>query len=125
MDIGMSTATVNGIHLFFVAAEGPALGSEQDALDLLGETYGTQTDMLVVPASRFAPEFFDLSTKLAGHFFQKLQNYQMRLAILGDISEHLARSKALRDFVGETNRTGHHLFAADRAALDAGLDRAR
>ncbi|WIY53508.1 DUF4180 domain-containing protein [Devosia sp. YIM 151766] len=119
----MASERLGNLTLFFVAADGPAIGSEQDALDLLGETYGTETDMLVVPSSRFAPEFFDLSTRLAGHFFQKLQNYQMRLAILGDISEHVARSKALGDFVGETNRRGHHLFAADRAALEAGLSR--
>lgn len=117
----MRTETVNGLTLFFVAAQGPALCSEQDALDLLGETYGTEADMVVVPASRFAPDFFDLSTKLAGHFFQKLQNYQMRLAIVGDISGPMARSTALRDFVGETNRRAHHLFAADRAALDTAL----
>ncbi|ODT69550.1 MAG: hypothetical protein ABS75_16635 [Pelagibacterium sp. SCN 63-23] len=106
--------------LFFVAAQGPVLASEQDALDLIGETYGTQTDVLVVPAERFAPDFFDLSTRQAGLFFQKMQNYRMRLVILGDISGHVARSKALNDFVGETNRIGHHLFAADRTVL-AGL----
>lgn len=120
----MSTERINGLTLFFVAAEGSALCSEQDALDLLGQTYGTETDVIVVPASRFAPDFFDLSTKLAGHFIQKMQNYQMRLAILGDISAPMARSKALTDFVGETNRRGHHIFAADRDALVAALSRA-
>jgi hypothetical protein len=45
----------------------------------------------------------------------------MRLAIVGDISAHTANSKALRDFVGETNRIGHHLFAADLPALEAAL----
>lgn len=109
--------------LHFAAAEGPALASEQDALDLLGETYGTEASVIVVPASRFAPQFFDLSSTLAGHFFQKMQNYRMRLVILGDISDHLARSAALADFVRETNRTGHHLFAADRAQMEAGLGR--
>ncbi|MHA6298378.1 DUF4180 domain-containing protein [Devosia sp. CAU 1758] len=117
----MAVETINRINVFFVASEGAALSSEQDALDLLGETYGTETDMIVVPASRFAPEFFDLSTRMAGHFFQKLQNYKMRLVILGNVSQPLAASKALRDFVGETNRIGHHLFAADRTALDAAL----
>lgn len=117
----MSVQTTNGTRLYFVAAEGPALSSEQDALDLLGEIYGTETDMIVVPAGRFAPGFFDLSTKMAGHFFQKLQNYQMRLAILGDISAYTAASKALRDFVGETNRVGRHLFAPDRTGLEARL----
>lgn len=119
----MSTERINDLTLFFVAAEGPALCSEQDALDLLGEIYGTETDMIVVPVSRFAPEFFDLSTRLAGHFFQKLQNYHMRLVVLGDIAEHVARSKALHDFVGETNRRGHHLFAENRDALFAALSK--
>lgn len=114
----MAVESINGTNVFFVAAEGPALMSEQDALDLLGETYGTQTDLLAVPAGRFAPDFFDLSTRAAGHFFQKLQNYRMRLAIVGDISRHTASSKALQDFVRETNRTGHHLFASDRPALE-------
>jgi hypothetical protein len=109
------------IAIHFVAEQGPSLCSEQDALDLLGETYGLEVDMIAVPAERFAPGFFDLSTSQAGHFFQKLQNYRMRLAIVGDISAHTASSKALRDFVGETNRIGHHLFAADLPALEAAL----
>jgi hypothetical protein len=117
----MSTKTFNDTIVYFVAAEGPALASEQDALDLLGETYGTETALIAVPASRFVPSFFDLSSKEAGHFFQKLQNYQMRLAIVGDIAHHIQASKALRDFVGETNRIGHHLFVADEAALAEAL----
>lgn len=117
----MSIIRFNDIEVFFVPATGPSLCSEQDALDLLGETYGTEVAMIAVPASRFAPSFFDLSTREAGHFFQKLQNYRMRLAIVGDISARTEGSKALRDFVGETNRIGHHLFVADEAALGAAL----
>ena len=117
----MSMTAFNDISIHFVAAQGPTLSSEQDALDLLGETYGLEVDMIAVPATRFSPSFFDLSSKEAGHFFQKLQNYRMRLAIVGDISPHTANSKALRDFVGETNRIGHHLFVTDAAALAASL----
>jgi hypothetical protein len=117
----MMTAS-NDISIHFVAARGPALSSEQDALDLLGEIYGLEVDMIAVPVERFAPSFFDLSTRQAGHFFQKLQNYRMRLAVVGDISTHTVTSKALRDFVGETNRIGHHLFATDRAALEIALN---
>ncbi|SMQ59834.1 protein of unknown function [Devosia lucknowensis] len=117
----MSTRSFNDTTVFFVEGEGPALASEQDALDLIGATYGTGADMIAVSATRFAPGFFDLSTRQAGHFFQKLQNYQMRLAIIGDISAHMTASKALRDFVGETNRIGHHLFVTDEAALETAL----
>lgn len=119
----MSARVVNDTTVFFVSQEGEPLRSEQDALDLLGETYGTGTDLIAVPSNRFAPSFYDLSTREAGHFFQKLQNYQMRLAIVGDIGQHLAASKALRDFVGETNRKGHHLFVADETALATALAR--
>lgn len=119
----MSTENFTGFNLYFAVNDGPALATEQDALDLLGETYGKEIDVIVVPAHRFPPEFYDLSSRLAGHFFQKMQNYQARLVVLGDISVHTAASKALGDFVGETNRLGHHLFAIDRAELEDKLRR--
>jgi len=113
----MTVKVINGVNVHFASEEGPNLSSEQDALDLLGETYGTDAEMIAVPSRRFAPGFFDLSTKELGHFFQKLQNYRMRLAVIGDISDNLAASKALRDFVRETNQTGHHLFVDDASTL--------
>ncbi|MGK6317115.1 DUF4180 domain-containing protein [Neorhizobium sp. DT-125] len=119
----MSIENITGLNLYFAATDGSALATEQDALDLLGETYGKEVDVIVVPTSRFTPEFYDLSSRLAGHFFQKMQNYRMRLVILGDISVYTTASKALRDFVAETNRIGHHLFATDRAELENKLRR--
>jgi hypothetical protein len=113
----MRIESVNGISVGFVDAQGPVLSSEQDALDLMGETYGTDVTLIAVPVERLDPGFFDLSTRMAGHFIQKLQNYQLRLAVVGDLAAQLARSNALRDFVGETNRIGHHLFVADAPAL--------
>ena len=41
--------------------------------------------------------------------------------ILGDVSAAVAASTALRDFVYETNKAGHHLFVPDRAAMLAAL----
>jgi len=100
---------------------GPLLSSEADASDILGEAFAIEAFIIVLPVSRIDPAFFDLGTKLAGGFIQKLQNYHRRLFVLGDISDHLAASKALQDFVRETNRTGHHGFVPDRAALEAAL----
>jgi hypothetical protein len=116
-----SIEQVEGLKLFFAAGDGPPLASEQDALELLGETYGLDIDMIVVPVERFSAAFFDLSTTQAGQFFQKMQNYRIRLVVMGDISNHVRRSKALRDFMGETNRVGHHMFVADRAELLASV----
>jgi hypothetical protein len=119
----LDTAVINGLKVMFVDEAGPLLGSEEDALDLIGATYGLEIDAIAVPVARFEAEFFDLSTKKAGLFFQKLQNYRLRLVVLGALPEGALGSKALRDFVGETNRVVHHFFAADRASLEQGWGR--
>jgi hypothetical protein len=71
-----SIELIERLKLYFAAGEGSSLATEQDALDLLGETYGQEIDMIVVPVQRFPSSFFDLSTRQAGHFFQKMQNYR-------------------------------------------------
>ncbi|MBU1305548.1 MAG: DUF4180 domain-containing protein [Alphaproteobacteria bacterium] len=71
--------------------------------------------------SRLAPGFLDLSTRLAGEVFQKMEQYDRRLVIQGDIEADIAASKSLHDFVQETNRRGHHLFVPDRDSLLARL----
>ena len=117
----MPITTFNGLSLLELDATGPLLATEQDALDLIGETYGTDADIIVVPLARLDPQFFELRNGMAGAFIQKLQNYQKRLVVLGDIAAETAASKSLRDFVYETNRVGHHLFASDRATMLARL----
>ena len=92
--------------VYEVPAEGPLLGTEEDALDLVA----TGAETVIVPVSRLDPAFLDLRSGMLGAFFQKLQNYQQRLVIVGDISARLEESKALRDFVYETNRLGFHSF---------------
>lgn len=99
------------------------MATEQDALDLLDEAYGEEIDMIVVPVQRFPSLFFHLSTRQAGHFLKKMQNYRTRLAIIGDISGHVSRSKALNDFVGEISRIGYHMFVAGRISLSKRLSR--
>lgn len=120
----MSTMTsIAGIEALEVEPEGAPLGSEQDALDLIGETYGTGIGLLVVPVSRLHPDFLVLRTRMAGHFLQKLQNYGFRCAIVGDVTAAVAASTALRDFVTESNRIGQVLFAPSREELERLLAR--
>ena len=98
-------------------ADGPLIASEAASLDVIGALYGTGVDLVVFEVSQLAPDFFELSTGLAGAVLQKLQNYGLRVAILGDIGPHTAASTALADFVRETTRRGEVLFLADMAAL--------
>lgn len=113
----MDTYPINGISAVDVDPSGPLLSSEQDALDLIGETYGTGAELIVIPLERLDPEFFTLSNGRAGAFIQKLVNYQKRVAFLGDLSAKVTASKPLHDFVYESNKGRHVLFAADRDEL--------
>ena len=112
-----------GHKLWVAADEGPALGSYQSALDLIGDALGHQADAVVVPATRLDPGFLDLRTRMAGEFVQKVVNYQLRLAIVGDVQDAVVASDALRDYVREANRGRHVWFVADLDEVAARLGR--
>lgn len=103
--------------VFVVPSTGPLLATERDALDLIGETYGREVDVIAIPRSRLAPEVFELRTGLLGAFAQKLVNYQLRLAIIGDVSAEIAASQAFRDLVVECRRGTQIQFVADVSEL--------
>lgn len=48
---------------------------------------------------------------------QKFTNYQMRVAIIGDISTYTGKSAPLRDFIRGSNRRGQVRFLASDAEL--------
>lgn len=104
-----------------ISADGPAFAAPQDALDLIGEAWGSSASTIVVPATRFDPAFFDLRSGLLGEVTQKFVNYRIRLVVLGDVSGHVAKSDAFRDYVRETNAGDQVWFVADEAELAARL----
>lgn len=89
----------------------------QDALDLLMNFYYDDCNTIMLNEKNFAPEFFDLKTKLAGEILQKFSTYQCRLGIIGDFTKY--QSKSLQDFIYESNKVGRIIFAtSDEAALN-------
>jgi hypothetical protein len=109
-----------GVPVLVVDGNGAPIGSEQDALDLIGAAFG-QAEIVAIPAGRLDGRFFVLRTGLAGEIMQKFVNYRVRLAIVGDISAHLAGSVALQDLVRESNRGRQIWFVGDLDELDARL----
>jgi len=107
--------------VFHVGADGPAVRTGGDALELIYDERAQGADCIAVPITRLDPAFFDLRTGVAGELVQKFVNYGRRLAVVGDIKEYLGASGALRDFVRESNRGRHVWFVADEAELDAWL----
>jgi hypothetical protein len=115
-----AVVTYGPAKVMVIPADGPSLGGEAGALDLIGAAYGLEVDMIAVPVARLGDDFFKLRTGVAGAFIQKIRNYQYRLAIVGDISRPVSASKALHDFVLECNGRKDVLFVP---CLDALADR--
>jgi hypothetical protein len=66
--------------------------------------------VIVVPVTRLRADFLRLRSGLAGEFLQKIVNCRGRFAVIGDISEQIAASTAMRDFVIECKR-GRGIFS--------------
>ena len=81
----------------------------QDALDLMGEAGALEAGCLVLNKENLIPDFFDLSTGIAGEILQKFSTYSFRLAIVGDFTA--IHSKSLRDFIYESNKRRLIVFA--------------
>lgn len=116
----MRISGTDGFRVLHVDAE-PVISSADDVNDVIGSAWGESISLVALPVARLDPEFFRLRSQLAGDVLQKFVNYRLQLAIIGDITEQLAASEALRDFVWESNRGDHVWFLADEEELAAKL----
>ena len=81
---------------------------KQSALDVfMSLAYETGENRFIISKDNLIEDFFDLRTKIAGEILQKIINYRMKLAIIGDFSKY--KSKSLRDFIYEYN-SGKDIF---------------
>lgn len=110
---------IAGVTAYVCGADGPKLDGERAATDIIGEAYASGAQVVVVPVARLAPDFLVLGNRIAGGVIQKFVNYGFAVAFVGDVSDAVAASSALRDFVRESNRGRHVWFVADMAALGA------
>jgi len=108
MDIVISQH--NGVDIAEVISNELTVKDAQDALDVLANCSYQGADNIIWHEKNIAAGFFDLKTGLAGEVLQKFSNYRARLAIVGDFSKY--ESKALRDFIFESNKQGRISFVA-------------
>lgn len=80
-----------------------------DALDLIADPELEESRKIILHKENISPQFFDLRTGLAGEIIQKLVNYQVRWAIVGDFENIV--SKSLKAFIIESNRGNVIYFA--------------
>ena len=108
----VQTQQLDGVLIGELVASDEPLNSSQDILDLLGCFYPDHVEALILHEANLAPEFFQLRTKLAGEILQKLVNYRVRVAIVGEFQKY--QSKALADFIYECNNGRQIFFVATR-----------
>ena len=81
---------------------------EQTAIDtFMTISYEAEADRFIISEKNLKEEFFELRNKIAGNIFQKIINYRMKLAIVGDFDKY--ESKSLKAFIYECNR-GKDIF---------------
>jgi hypothetical protein len=119
----MEVQEINGVRALVYPSEGAQFRTDRDAVGLMGVAFEKQASMIVLPVTRLDPDFFRLKTRLAGEFIEKFVNYRVRLVVLGDISEQMNESTALRDFVRESNRGRDIWFLNDLEQLELRLNR--
>jgi hypothetical protein len=110
--------TVKGIVAAEILPGSDLIAGPDDILDTMAEVRLEGSDRMIIHEKSLHPDFFVLKTKVAGEILQKFSNYRMRLAIIGDFTKF--KSKSLKDFIRESNRTGIINFVG---TLDEALSR--
>jgi len=90
---------------------------DRAAVDLMALAVSHQAKLIAVPVERLPDGFFRLDTRIAGAIVQKFVQYRIPVAFVGDITEYLAASSALRAFVHEINRGRQIWFVTDETEL--------
>ncbi len=95
-----------------VESDSVLIADAGSAMDLAASIqYGSGCSAIILHKSAICEDFFKLSTRIAGDVLQKFVNYGLMMAIVGDFSCY--DSKSLRDFIYESNKGRHFLFAAN------------
>lgn len=100
----------SGQRVAEVISDSIIIGSEQDALDLMVHPELRGARRIIIYQKDIIPDFFKLSTRIAGEILQKFVTYQVKLAIVGDFEN---TSETFKAFVRESNRGSQIFFVND------------
>jgi hypothetical protein len=90
-----------------------------DALNVFTACIESGEHALLIDRDALPPEFFDLSTGVAGALVQRLTQYEIRMA--GVVPERSIHSRPFQDFAREADRGRWFRFFADREQAVAWL----
>jgi hypothetical protein len=96
-------------------AQGIVLSTTQEFLQMMMDACA---EGIIIHQNNIDERFFDLRSGLAGEMLQKVVNYRLRLAIVGDFS--IYESNSLKAFILESNRSNTIVFVK---TVEEALDR--
>lgn len=108
--MNLEVHSINGIKIAEVLSDQVIINTIDDGVALFGNIYYQGFDNLVLHEKNITPEFFKLSSGIAGEILQKFSNYRVKLAIVGDFSKY--SSKSLTNFIYECNKGRHINFVS-------------
>jgi PadR family transcriptional regulator, regulatory protein AphA len=95
------------------------LRKEQDALDIIAVCGEHDTQLVLIYEQNLSSDFFNLATGLAGAFFQKCVNYQVKVAFV--IKFDNVKSERFKELISESNKSNHIRFFEDKQAAEKWL----
>ena len=101
----------NNQQILQIISDKIEISNLQDTLDLIANAHYLEIDNILINEEQLNPKFFDLSCGLAGDILQKLANYRMKIAIVGNFQKY--KSKSLEALILECNRKGQVFFMPD------------
>jgi hypothetical protein len=104
--------TVYGTAVMVCRPDGIPIDTEGAAVELLGEAIGLRAEVVVVPTERLTDDFFELQTGVGDDIAQRFATYEVRLVIVGDLSDRVTGSPALSAWIAESN-SGTRLWFCD------------
>ncbi len=93
--------------------------SERDILDVIGLCGEQGTQLLLLYEKNLSPLFFDLSSGLAGVFFQKSANYSLRTAMVINFGN--IKSERFLELISETNKGSQIRFFEEKSDAEKWL----
>lgn len=101
-------AVRDGSHLFDI---------KHHVNQLITQAWAQSVSTIVIPVDCLPEEFFHLRTGVAVAMSQKLVNYRITVAFVGDIAARVPDSQPFADFIRDCNRGRWIWFVTDMPTL--------
>lgn len=116
--MGEIRRTETGAYVSSTAEDAP-IASGQDILDLMALCSEIQKGVLLLEEAHLSPDFFDLSSGLAGEIMLKLSNYRVKTAVVANLSA--IPSQRFHELVYECNKGRQINFFPDHRSAETWL----